>query len=821
MFQDFLQDLRFGFRMLRRNPGFSSLAILCLTLGIGANAAVFSWIEGVALRPFPGVAHQERLVVVAGTRPAGDKGAIGSGYTDVSLPDFKDFARDCNLIESFIVDRIMATTLNIGERADRVAGTIVSSNYFAALGVHPYLGRAFMPEEDSGRNAHPVVIISYWLWKERFHSDPAILGKTQMLNGLPHTIVGVAPEGFYGTFVGYPMQLWVPMSMQELFNPGGYKLEDRAATWIEGFATLKPGVSIDQAQEQISAVAKRLEADYLPTNRGHGIKLLPLWKDPFNQAGELLPTLEITFAVVFLVLLIACANVSSLLLVRAFARRQEMTIRFALGSKRGRLLRQVFTEGLILSSLSAIGGLIVAYLSRNLLVLFFPGQGTITVSLRGEMDWRVLALSASICLVSTMLFAIIPALQTGKIDLASALKSEAGSVFGGHGKSRIRSALVLVQVSLSFILLVGAALLIQSLQHTRTADPGFSADNVLTTIVDLTATGYDTPRAKVFYDNLVDRVQALPGVESVAMARIRPFSYAPYLSAPIAVDNYQPALNEQPTAESNQVGPEYFATMGIPLMSGREFTRSDNETAPLVAIVNQKMVDQYWNGQDPVGKRLIVKGQPMLVIGVARNSRYQTFSEAPKPFFYVPLRQNFSARSTLNIRTARDPESISAALYREMQALDNNLAPAEVISLREHINRSALSSQNIAVALLSIFGGLALVLAAVGLYGIMSYAVSQNTRELGLRMAFGARTSDLLRLVMAHGLGLTIGGVMVGSVVALLLTRQIADLLYKVNPRDPLAFGLAMVVMTFISMLACFLPAWRATRTDPVRALRD
>ncbi|HEY6351022.1 MAG TPA: ABC transporter permease [Candidatus Angelobacter sp.] len=821
MLQDLLQDLRFGFRMLRRNPGFSLLAILCLTLGIGANAAVFSWIEGVALRPFPGVAHQETLVAVAGTRPAGDKGAIGSGYTDVSLPDFKDFQRSCNLIESFIVDRIMATTLNIGDRAERVAGTIASSNYFDALGVRPFLGRGFTPDEDSGRNAHPVVVISYWIWKERFHSDPAILGKTQMLNGLPHTIVGVTPEGFFGTFVGYPMQLWVPMSMQELFNPGGYKLEDRAATWIEGFARLKPGVTIDQAQEQISTVAKRLENDYLATNRGRGIKLLPLWKDPFNQAGELLPTLEITFAVVFLVLLIACANVSSLLLVRAFARRHEMTIRFALGSKRGRLLKQVFTEGLILSTLAAIGGLIVAYLCRNLLVLFFPGQGGITINLRGQMDWRVLLFSGGICLVSTMLFAIIPAVQTGKIDLAAALKSESGSVFGGHGKSRIRSGLVLVQVSLSFILLVGAVLLIQSLQRTRTADPGFSTDNVLTTIIDLTATGYDIPRAKVFYDNLVDRVQALPGVESAAIARIRPFSYAPYLSAPIAVDNYHPAINEQPMAEYNQVSPGYFTTMGISLMSGRDFTRNDNETASPVAIVNQKMVEQYWNGVDPVGKRLQVKGQSMQVVGVARNSKYQTFSEAPKPFFYVPLRQSFATRSTLNIRTSRDPEAISAALYREIQALDDNLAPAEVISLREHVNRSALSSQNVAVALLSIFGGLALLLAAVGLYGVMSYAVSQNTRELGLRMAFGARTSDLIRLVMSHGLALTIGGVFVGAVAALLLTRQIASLLYKVNPRDPFAFGLALVVMTIISMSACFVPAWRASRTDPVRALRD
>jgi predicted permease len=820
--ENFLQDLRFGFRMLRRNPGFAIIAVLCLTLGIGANAAVLSWIEGLLLRPFPAVAHQEKLVVVVGTnRATRDKGASGSGYDDISWPDFLDFQRNCTLFDSFIADKIMGTTLSIGDKAERMAGSVVSSNYFEALGVHPILGRGFEPAEDIGRKAHPVTVISYWIWKERFHSDPAVIGKTQVLNGVRHTIVGVAPEGFYGTFVGWPIQFWVPASMQELFEPGGYKLEDRNDTWIEGFARLKPGVTIQQAQDEISTVAQRLEIEYPATNRGRGVQLLPLWRAPFNGAADLLPTLSVALAVVFFVLLIACANVSNLLLVRSFARRHEMTVRLAIGASRLRVVKQLLTEGLLLSIFAAAGGLLVAYLCRDLLVAFFPAPAGVVANLKGEIDWRVLAFSAVICLLSTLVFALAPATQSSSVDLAGSLKSESGSVFGVRGKSRIRSTLVVAQVSLSFILLVGAVLFIQSMRRIRNADPGFSTQNVLTTGFDLVAAGYDTQRAKTFQDRLMDRVQTLGGVESAALARVRPFSYATYFEALIAVDGYQPAPDELPKVEYNQVGPDYFRTMGIPLISGREFTRADDETAPAVVIVNEKMVSQYWHGEDPVGKRLQVKGQWKRVIGVARTVKYGSFSEAPKPFFYVPLRQDFSIYGTLNIRTVQNPRTVAALLAREIHALDENLAPGEVITMRTHISRMALRAQQIAVALLSIFGGLALVLATIGLYGVMSYAVSQSTRELGLRMALGARISDLIRLVVSHGLALTAGGIVLGGIVALASTHLVKSLLYKVDPRNLVALASAFLVMLIAALLACFVPAWRATRVDPVRALRD
>ncbi len=601
MIETALQDLRFGFRMLRRSPGFSSLAILCLTLGIGANAAVFSWIEGILFRPYPAVIHQEQLLALTGTA-RGEAGA-----TALSWPDLLDLQRSCTLFDSFIVNKIMGTTLSIGDRAERTVGSIVSANYFDAIGVHPILGRGFEPGEDTGRNAHPVTVISYQLWQGRFKSDPQVIGKTQRLNGVLHTIVGVTPEGFYGTFVGWGMQFWVPASMEEIFEAGGYKLEDRGARWIEAYVRLKPGVTREQGQQEMSAVAKRLEADYPGTNRGRGIQLWPLWQTPFNNAGTLLPTLEIMLAVVVFVLLIACANVGNLLLVRSFARRHEMTVRLAIGAGRGRLLKQLLTEGLILSAFGAVGGLLVAHWCRHVLVLLFPARAGVRMHLPGEIDWRVLALSAGVCLIATLLLGLVPAMQIGKLDLAGTLKAESAGVVGSRGRAWVRSSLVLVQVSLSFVLLVGAALLLQSLQRIRTASPGFSTHGVLFTAVDLVSAGYDAQRAQNFQDELINRVKALPGVESATFAR----------GAPLGSE-------EQPTVQYNEVGPDYLAIMGIPLVSGREFTRADDEKAALVAVVNETMAAHYWRGRNPIGERVQVKGRWMQVVGVAKDSKYQS-----------------------------------------------------------------------------------------------------------------------------------------------------------------------------------------------------
>ena len=809
LLETLFQDFRFALRMLRRSPGFALVAIFCLTLGIGTNAAVFSWMEGLLFRPYPAVAHQERLVALTGT----------AAQDDLSWPDFLDLQRNCKLFEAFFVSKIMGTTLSIGERAQVVTGSVVSSNYFPALGVHPILGRAFEPTEDVGRSAHPVTVISYQLWKERFGGDPQIIGKTQRMNGVLHTIIGVAPEGFYGTFVGWAMKFWVPASMEDTFEAGGYKLEDRGERWIEGYGRLKPGVTLEQAQQEVSAVAKRLDADYPATNRGRGVKLWALWQTPFNNAGTLLPTLGIMLVVVVFVLLIACANVGNLLLVRAFARRHEITVRVAVGAGRRRLLQQLLIEGLVLSALAATGGLLIAHWSSHLLVLLLPVRNGNAMHLPGEMDWRVMALSAAVCLASTLLFALLPAIEASNVDLAITLRSEMAGVVHGRSKSWVRSGLVLVQVSLCFILLAGAGLLLQSLERVRSDSPGFSTQGTLVTAVNLSASGYDVQRAKSFQDDLIDRVQGLPGVESAALARVTPLGYGTFSSAPIAVDGYQPPTDERLSVDYNQVGPGYFATIGIPLVSGREFTRADNETAAPVAIVNETMAARYWAGKNPIGDRLQVKDKWLEIVGVAKTSRYYSMREMPKPFFYVPLRQKFSVGAALNIRTKLRPETMAAALSRELKAMDANLALYEVISLQEQLDRST-SPQKVAVTLTGVLAGLALVLASIGLYGVMSYTVSQSTRELGLRMALGARTPELFRLVISRGLALTAGGILLGAAAALGLTRLLGYLLYKVSPRDPLAFGSAFLILLIVSLIACLLPAWRATRVDPIVALR-
>ncbi len=812
--EELWQDLRFGLRMLLRNPGFSAIALLCLTLGIGTNAAVFSWIEGILFHPYPLVANEDRMFALSGTTRGATEG------NPLSYPDFLDYQRSSTLAESFIVDRIAGTSLSIGDRSERASAGIVTTNYFDALGIQPFMGRGFRPEEGEGRNAHPVTVISYEAWKDRYKSDPSIIGRTQYLNGIEHTIIGVAPEGYVGTFVGYSFQFWVPISMQETFDPTGYKLEDRAARWVEGYVFLKPGVTRQQAQEEFNVIGQRLAAQYPETNRGCGVQLLPLWKTPFNAAGGMLPTLEVSLAVVVFVLLIACANVSNLLLVRSLLRRHEMTMRMSLGATRGRLMRQLFTEGLILSALSAGAGILVAHWCRNALVLAFPSPVPgIIVNFPGQIDWRVLSLSGGVCIAATLIFALAPAVQASRVDLTGALKAESSGVVGGHGRSRLRSALVLIQLALSFVLLVGAGLLIQSVERMRTADPGFSVRNVILSGVDLVSAGYNEERTRRFEDQLVERIQGLAGVQSVSTARVRPFSYRNYSSAPLTFDDYQPKPDESPTADYNEVGEDYFATIGIPILAGREFTREDDEKAPPVAIVNDLMAAKYWPGKSAVGQRLKVKDRWLQIVGVARMANYRTKLENPKPFFYVPRRQNPTRGDAYLIRTTLAPGAIATALAAEVRRLDPTLAPQDTIAIQEQLDRMTYT-QRLGVALLGVFGGVALLLAAIGLYGVMSYAVSQSFHELGLRMALGAGARDVLQLVLTRGFVLIGAGIILGLALALGLTQLMGTLLYQISPRDPLTFCGALMILAIVAFLACLIPAWRATRIDPARALR-
>ena len=806
------QDLRIGVRLLLRRPGFALLAVACLTLAIGSNAAVLSWIEGLLLRPYPLVADQDRLFAIVGTQR-------GSASTDdMSWPDFQDLARASTLVESFIAEKITGTSLTTGERAERVPGSIVSANYFEAIGVHPTLGRAFEPAENTGLNAHPVAVVSYEMWRDRFGRDPNIIGRTQLLNGLAHTIVGVAPEGFYGTFVGYAFQFWVPVSMQPQFSAGVDKLEDRGARWIEGYVRLKPGVSMSQAQTELSAIAARLETAYPDTNKGRGVALHPLWRTPFNNAGALLPTLEVALAIVAAVLVIACANVANLLLVRGLARQREMVIRLSIGATRARLVRQLLVEGVLLAGLAAGGGLLLAKVLQNALALVVPPRG-VALRLPGELDWRVLAFSVALAFGSTILFALVPALVVTGLDLAGAIRASAASVVGGRGRAWIRTSLILVQMSLSFVLLVGAGLILKSLYEVRRTSPGFNATGVVTTYFDLNTAGYDLPRARVFQDELLDRVRAVPGVTAAAFARTTPFSYSTYASASIAIPGEDALADQQPTADYNSITPGYLRALEIPLVAGRDFADADDAAAPRVAIVDETMASAHWPRVDPIGQRLRVNGTWTTVVGVARTAKYRNLLEPARPFFYVPLRQEPTRIPELFVQTRDRPATLASALSAASHALDASVSPAEIVTMQDIIERTT-APQRIAGTMLTVFGAIALVLAAVGLYGVIAAVVAQRDAELALRAALGAESSDLAGLVLSRGLALAAGGIALGAGAGVLLTRLLGYLLYRVSPRDPLAFGAAALVVALACLAASAVPAWRATRSDPARVLR-
>jgi predicted permease len=807
------QDVRFAARTLRRTPAYTVIVIACLALGIGANAAVFSWMDGILLHPYPGVSDQSRLVAVANT-------VKGSPNLDeMSWLDFNDLGSGTTAFSDFIVSKITGATITGGDRAERAVGLLVSANYFDALGVRMLLGRGFSKGDDVGRGAHPITVISYRFWQDHFGGDRGIIGKTVSYNGIAHTIVGVTQREFLGTFVGYAMQFWAPASQQAVFDASGYKLDDRGARWVEGFARLAPGVTIERAQAEISAIAARLERDNPNFDRGRGVRVLPLWDSPFDNAKELKPTLRVMTIVCAFVLLIVCANVANLLLVRSLARRHEITVRIAVGASRVRVVRQLITEGMVLAALGTLLGVLLAFLSRNVLGTFFAPRGGVSLVFAGTFDWRIVGLSAGAGVASTLLFAVLPALQTTRIDLAGALKSDSRVSTVGRGRGRFRSALVALQVCLSFVLLVGTGLVLTSLRRERSESTGFAADRVVTSAVNLFAAGYDTARARRFDDELLGSLRQARGVQSAAMAASTPFTTRPYENGAVSIDGYQPARDEQPTTDVNAVTTDYFATMGIALVSGRDFLLTDADTTQPVAIVSEAFAAKYWPKLDAVGRRLQLKGRWMDVVGVARDIKYRTLLEPSPPLVYVPMTQKFSKVVALFVRTNAGVGVAAPEIVRRIHGIDPNVSPYEIITMQEQVMRST-APQQIAALLVGLFACIALVLAAIGLYGVISYVVSQSAREFSLRVAVGAAPLDLIRLVIGGGLRLVLAGSIAGVLVALLTTRLLGDLLFRVNARDPVILIVTFGVMLAVCVAACSGPAWRAGRTVPVNALR-
>ncbi len=809
-----LKDLRYAFRSLVKRPGFTIVAILTLALGIGINTTVFSLANSVFLRQLP-VASPQNLVWIFSDRDNPN-----------SYPDYLEYQQQTELFDGVMAYDWIGLNLGSNGQSERVEGTVVSGNYFDVLGVKAELGRTFLPDEDKAPGASPVAVISHNLWQRRFNSDATIVGKSMVLNGVQFTIVGVAPHDFVGTEEAFPRQIWIPLMMQASVRPGpANTFNNRNVRNLNVMARLKHGVTLGQAQAGMNVVASRLAQNYPESNREFQIALYTAGNGRPAFRAMLKPITQILLGVVGLILLITCANVANLLLARAARRRKEVAIRLTLGATRTRLIRQLLTESIVLAVAGGLAGLILNFWLVNLLTALKPAV-PLPVNVEFHTDWRVLTFTLLLSVLAGIIFGLVPALQASKHDLVPALKDHSQQLGDRRRMFSLRNALVIGQVALSIVVLIGAGLFLRSLNHARAINPGFDAEHILTLSFNTAAQKYDSTKAEQFYQQLSNRVQALPGVQSVSLAQSAPLSYfySPAFSSPVFVEGHEPPQGEDPPfAGNNAIGPNYFRTLGVPLLSGREFTDGDRKGAPPVAIVNESLVRELFPNTNPIGQRLhvLLRGQPSSweVIGVVKDSKYRSLGEDSMPYIFLPYLQNPQPAMALHVQTSGNPERLAAAVRREVQALDPNLPAFNVMSLADNIDISLFPSRFGAV-LLGVFGFLALLIASIGIYGVMSYGVSERTHEMGIRMALGARGRDVMRLVISQGMWLALIGVAIGAGLALAVTRVVKSYLYDVSVTDPLTFiGIALLLIG-VALLACYVPASRATKVDPLEALR-
>jgi putative ABC transport system permease protein len=804
------QDLRYGVRMLLKNPGFTTIAVSTLSLGIGANTAIFTLLDKVLIRTLP-VERPDQLVTFV--EDAGGAPAI------FSYPLYAELRDRTDVLSGVIAYEQRPFSMSDGNATERVIGQIVSGNYFAALGVRPALGRFFLPEEDRTPNTHPVIVISHGLWRRSFGADPAVIGKTLSLNAYRYTVVGVAPSEFTGTTRGTASDVYVPIMMQA--RVGARRddmLNNRNAGWLQLIGRLRPNVTRQQAQAALSTPvddAARTFSGKNTDNIGDPTKvfLTDGSRGHTDRVKDLSTPLKLLMGVVGFVLAVACANVANLLLARASKRRKEIAVRLAIGAGRWRIVRQLLTESAILAGLGGGAGLLVAYWFTSLLLRFQQQTNYVPRALDGSLDERALGFTLGLSLMTGIVFGLAPALVASKPDFVMALKEETPGLAHVARRLSLRNLLVVAQVTLSLVVLIGAGLCVKSLRALQAIDPGFEPAKVVTASFDLGQNGYDEARGRQFISQLSERVAALPGVEAVSFARIVAFSDIPWVG-PLIIEGSRP----QPV-NTNAISPNYFRTLGASLAQGREFTAQDTADAPPVVIVNEAAARRYWPGQEVVGKRIIRGRQFAEVVGVVRNSKEKGLTADPRPALYLPLLQNYSPELTLHVRTATPSQTLLAAVRREAQLLDPTLPVYNLQTLAQQKD-GALYTERLAAALLTLFGLLALSLAAVGIYGVLSYAVTERTREMGVRLALGARPRDLIKLVVRQGVTLTLTGLFIGVGASFALTRLIAKLLYGVSATDPLTFVVTPLLLAGVALLACWLPARRATRVDPLVALR-
>ncbi len=828
------QDLRFALRGLRKTPLFTAVAVLSLALGIGANTAIFSLLDQLLLRLLPvRNPHELALLTWRGTHIGNN-----TGSNSISYPMYLDLKAKNEVFTDLAGRYGMAFSIGHQGQTERVDGELVTGNYFSLLGVEAEIGRVISPDDDRTPNGHPVVVLGYDYWKQRFAGDPAVVGKPLAVNGRNYTIIGVSRQGFYGIEVGADRAVRIPIMQKGELSSGwmiGYSLQNRRGKWVNAIGRVKPGLTMEQAKAGLQPLFKSLLVEDLKTPelaRATAFarqRFLSAWLDVTPAAkgrSELRRSFEkplwILMAMVGVVLLIACANTANLLLARAAGRQKEIAVRFAMGSSRLQIVRQLLTESLLLALVGGLAGLLVAMWASRLLIGLLPA-GDSPVDLSTSPDPRVLGFALAISVVTGIVFGLLPAIRSSRVDLAPVLKEQAGSLSSG-GHSRIRKSLVVVQVLLSLLLLVGAGLFLRSLNNLRSLDPGFQVSKVIAFSVDPSRNGYQNERSQAFFRQLQEKIEAIPGVESAGFGVIRLLSSDEW-DRGIVVEGYAARQGENMSPLFNAVTPGYFKTLGIPVIAGREFTAADTGGRPKVAIVNEAFVNRFFGDRGALGRRVGFGGGPdtpldIEIAGVTRDAKYQYMREDKQPQIFIAARQNdFITEMNGYVRTRQEPEGLFAAVRSAVADIDRNVPIYGMRTLSEQMDQN-LSTERMIAFLAAAFGLLATALAAIGLYGVLAYSVARRTREIGIRMALGASERKVVWLVL-HELLLLVGiGLALAIPASLALTQLVRSQLFGVSPNDPVTIGLAVLALALVGVIAGWLPARRAARTDPMIALR-
>jgi predicted permease len=800
-------------RLIAKAPGFAAIIILTLALGIGANTTIFTWINAALLNPVPGITNPREVVSLVVGKP----GDNPMGFT---YPDVQAVRVGQQSFSGITACWFAELSLTGKGKPERFFGMVTSANYFDVLGVRPILGRTFLPAEDEKQGDAPVAVISYRLWQTRFGANPEIAGQKIAINQHPYTIVGVAPAAFQGSQTGVRTDIWVPVMMASQLLPGDDLVHDHHNFVFLVFGRLKPGVSMSQAQEEMTLRLQREAKSYPEEHRGKDIvTVYPLWRNPFGLNMFLWILLPMLMTIAGLVLLLACANVANLMLVRSVGRRREIAIRMSLGASRWRLVRQLLAESLILALAGGAVALLITFWTAGTLMKFLPSVD-IPLSLDTQTDRTVLLATLIISLLTGVIFGILPALRASSEAPVTVLKEDTGSASGGLKKARLASGLVVAQISLSLLLLICAGLFIRSVRTAQQINPGFNPHNILIATYELFPAGFSETSGVEFDRQLLAKLGALPGIESVTLASNMPLAFG-FGSTAVKPEGYVSQPNELMEIKDATIAPNYFKTMQIPILKGRDFTVQDTKSSQRAVIINEAFAARYWPQQEALGKQLFsdLKNEWYTVVGVARDSKMNALNEKPTPFVYLPLYQVYKSGMVVAARTTGDPLAYGKAIEQTIHELNADLVVYDMTTL-EFREGFASFGQRVAGTFVGAFGLLALVLAAVGIYGVTAYTTRQRTHEIGIRMALGASKEDILRLVLGHGLRLTLWGVGLGLVVSFGLTRFLSSLLLGVTSTDALTFSSVAVLLCAVSLFACFVPVRRAMRVDPLVALR-